>query len=83
MADVFISYPQKERELMLPLKRRLEALGLVLFVDVDGRLDGSPTRWTRPCLGAGAHGRLRGRGCRLNAPWRKTRTSWLQWSARH
>lgn len=28
---------------MLPLKGRLEALGLVLFVDVDGRLDGSPT----------------------------------------
>lgn len=43
MVDVVTSYPQQERELMLPLKRRLEALGLILFVDVDGRLDGSPT----------------------------------------
>jgi hypothetical protein len=39
MADVFISYPQRERALMLPIKQRLEALGLILFVDVDGRLD--------------------------------------------
>ncbi|MDZ4842435.1 MAG: SUMF1/EgtB/PvdO family nonheme iron enzyme [Hyphomicrobium aestuarii] len=40
MVDVFISYPQRERTLMLPIKERLEALGLILFVDVDGRLDG-------------------------------------------
>lgn len=42
MVDVFISYPQRERVLMLPLKARLEALGLILFVDVDGRLDSEP-----------------------------------------
>jgi hypothetical protein len=39
VTDVFISYSQRERELMLPLYRRLEALGLILFVDLDGRLD--------------------------------------------
>ncbi len=43
MVDVFISYPQRERALMLPIKQRLEALGLILFVDVDGRLDGEAT----------------------------------------
>lgn len=43
MVDVFISYPQRERALMLPIKQRLEALGLMLFVDVDGRLDGEAT----------------------------------------
>ncbi len=43
MTEIFISYPQKERAMMLPLKERLEALGLILFVDVDGRLDGEAT----------------------------------------
>lgn len=43
MVDVFISYPQRERALMLPIKRKLESLGLILFVDVDGRLDGEAT----------------------------------------
>ncbi len=43
MFDVFISYPQRERGLMLPIKHRLESLGLILFVDVDGRLDGEAT----------------------------------------
>ena len=43
MVDIFISYPQRERALMLPIKQRLEALGLILFVDVDGRLDGEAT----------------------------------------
>lgn len=43
MVDVFISYPQRERALMLPIKQRLEALGLILFVDVEGRLDGEAT----------------------------------------
>ena len=43
MVDVFISYPQRERALMLPIQQRLEALGLILFVDVDGRLDGEAT----------------------------------------
>lgn len=43
MADIFISYAQKERDLMLPLKARLEALDITVFVDVDGRLDGMPT----------------------------------------
>jgi hypothetical protein len=39
MGDIFISYAQAERQLMLPFKARLEALGLQLFVDVDGPLD--------------------------------------------
>ncbi|GAM98116.1 hypothetical protein U91I_01747 [alpha proteobacterium U9-1i] len=42
MADVFISYPQRERDLMLPLKEKLQRLDLDLFVDIDGRLDSSP-----------------------------------------
>ncbi len=73
MADVFISYPQKERELMLPLKRRLEALGLVLFVDVDGRLDGSPT--FPEALDKGVRAAKAVLGCW--SPWALTRP-WVQ-----
>ena len=43
MVDVFISYARRERALMLPIKQRLEAIGLILFVDVDGWLDGEAT----------------------------------------
>jgi formylglycine-generating enzyme required for sulfatase activity len=73
MVDVFISYPQKERELMLPLKRRLEALGLILFVDVDGRLDGSPT--FPEALDKGVRAAKAVLGCW--SPWALTRP-WVQ-----
>jgi hypothetical protein len=73
MVDVFISYPQKERELMLPLKRRLEALGLILFVDVDGRLDGSPT--FPKALDQGVRSAKAVLGCW--SPWALTR-QWVQ-----
>jgi formylglycine-generating enzyme required for sulfatase activity len=39
VTDIFISYLLRERELILPLKQRLDALGLTVFEDGDRRLD--------------------------------------------
>ncbi|MEZ5939695.1 MAG: TIR domain-containing protein [Hyphomonadaceae bacterium] len=41
MTDVFISYARVDRDLMALVKRRLDEQGLDLFVDVEGRLDGT------------------------------------------
>ncbi len=58
---------------MLPLKRRLEALGLILFVDVDGRLDGNPT--FPEALDQGVRAAKAVLGCW--SPWALTRP-WVQ-----
>lgn len=41
MTDVFISYARDDRELMVALQKRLEEIGLELFVDIDGPMDRS------------------------------------------
>jgi hypothetical protein len=38
--DVFISYPRRNREQVLAIKRLLDAKGLVVFFDVEGGVDG-------------------------------------------
>lgn len=58
---------------MLPLKQRLEALGLILFVDVDGRLDGEAT--FPEALDKGVRAAKAVLGCW--SPWALTRP-WVQ-----
>src|SRR4051812_12384010 len=58
---------------MLPLKQRLEALGLILFVDVDGRLDGDAT--FPEALDKGVRAAKAVLGCW--SPWALTRP-WVQ-----
>ncbi len=58
---------------MLPLKRRLEALGLILFVDVEGRLDGNRT--FPEALDQGVRAASAVLGCW--SPWALTRP-WVQ-----